>query len=230
MPASNSNPPADRGGPQGRDDERAEPQAAKPLRLFEAFGIEVEYMLVDAETLDVAPAADALLEAAAGKLTDEFENGDVAWTNELALHVIEFKCNGPRPSLVGLGEAFAANVALANAKLDRDGRRLMPTAMHPWMDPADVVLWPHGSARDLRGLRPHLRLQGPRLGQSAEHAHQPAVPRRRGVRPAARRDPVPAADPAGPRRELADHRRRAERRPRQPARRLPRQLRGGSRR
>ena len=99
-------------------------------------------MLVDGETLDVAPAADALLEAAAGKLTDEFLNGDVAWNNELALHVIELNCNGPRPSLDGLGAAFAANVRLANEKLGREGLRLMPTAMHPWMDPNDVQLWP----------------------------------------------------------------------------------------
>jgi carboxylate-amine ligase len=136
MPASNSNPPPDPLSDEG---------PARELRLFEAFGLEVEYMLVDGERLDVAPAADELLEAAAGELTDEFENGDVAWNNELALHVIEFKCNGPRPSLAGLGRAFADNVKLANAKLGRSGLRLMPTAMHPWMDPNDVKLWPHGT-------------------------------------------------------------------------------------
>jgi hypothetical protein len=128
MPANNSNLPADR-----------------PLGLFAAFGLEVEYMLVDADTLDIAPAADQLLEAAAGELTDEWQNGEVAWNNELALHVIELKCNGPRPSLAGLGKAFAANVALANDKLGREGLRLMPTAMHPFMDPNRVELWPHGT-------------------------------------------------------------------------------------
>jgi carboxylate-amine ligase len=121
------------------------PPVETPLGLFEAFGIEVEYMLVDAERLDVAPAADQLLEAAAGEHTDEFDNGPVAWNNELALHVIEFKCNGPRPALAGLGEDFAANVRLANDELAREGRRLMPTAMHPWMDPGTVRLWPHGT-------------------------------------------------------------------------------------
>jgi glutamate---cysteine ligase / carboxylate-amine ligase len=132
MPASNSNPP---------------PEAApkRPLGLFAAYGLEAEYMLVDGESLDVAPAADQLLEAAAGELTDEFVNGDVEWNNELALHVVEFKCHGPRPSLDGLGAAFAANVRLANDKLGREGLRLMPTAMHPWMDPNDVKLWPHGT-------------------------------------------------------------------------------------
>ena len=102
-------------------------------------------MLVDGDSLDVAPAADELLEAAAGELTDEFAHGDIAWNNELALHVIEFKCNGPRRTLDGLGAAFAANVRVANDKLGREGLRLMPTAMHPWMDPSGVQLWPHGT-------------------------------------------------------------------------------------
>jgi hypothetical protein len=44
-----------------------------------------------------------------------------------------------------LGAAFAANVKLANDKLGREGLRLMPTAMHPWMDPNTVELWPHGT-------------------------------------------------------------------------------------
>ena len=128
MPESSSNPLPDR-----------------PLGLFEADGLEAEYMRVDGDTLDVAPAADALLDAVAGELTDEWENGDVAWNNELALHVVEFKCNGPRASLDGLGAAFAANVKLANDTLGREGLRLMPTAMHPWMDPNGVRLWPHGT-------------------------------------------------------------------------------------
>lgn len=136
MPKSSSSPPPDTAPPEA---------LPETLHLFDAHGVEVEYMLVDAETLDVAPAVDRLLESAAGELVDEFENGDVAWNNELALHVLELKCNGPRRSLSGLGRAFADNVALANAKLDSAGQRLLPTAMHPWMDPADVVLWPHGT-------------------------------------------------------------------------------------
>jgi gamma-glutamyl:cysteine ligase YbdK (ATP-grasp superfamily) len=148
MPPSNSSAPTDGGGGSPPGDPRAvehDAGAARPLGLFGAYGIELEYMLVSADTLDPAAAADELLEAAAGEHTDEFENGPIAWNNELALHVIEFKCNGPRPSLAGLAEDLAANVKLANSKLDREGRRLMPTAMHPWMDPADVKLWPHGT-------------------------------------------------------------------------------------
>lgn len=42
-----------------------------------------------------------------------------------------------------MAEAFAVNVRLANDKLGQDGLRLMPTAMHPWLDPEDAQLWPH---------------------------------------------------------------------------------------
>src|SRR5262245_53607215 len=125
MPKSSSRPPVEPPAP---------PEALpRTLHLFDAHGIEVEYMLVDAETLDVAPAADELLEAVAGEVVGEFENGDIMWNNELALHVLELNCNGPRRSLAGLGRAFADNVTLANSKLDSAGRRLMGTAMHPWM-------------------------------------------------------------------------------------------------
>jgi carboxylate-amine ligase len=117
-----------------------------PLGLFDAYGVELEYMIVDAETLDVAPAADRLLEAAAGEPTEEHVNGEIAWNNELALHVLELKCNGPRPTLDGLAEAFLGNVAEANDRLSRWRLQLMPSAMHPWMDPREELrLWPHGS-------------------------------------------------------------------------------------
>src|SRR5262247_908205 len=109
MPKSSSSPP-----PKPTAPSEALPET---LHLFDAHGIEVEYMLVDAETLDVAPPADALLEAVAGELVEEFENGDIMWNNELALHVIELNCNGPRRSLAGLGRALADNVVLASSKL-----------------------------------------------------------------------------------------------------------------
>src|SRR5690606_22256769 len=112
-----------------------------PYALFEAVGIELEYMIVDAERLDVVPAADQLLESVAGEPTDEWENGEVAWNNELALHVIELKCNGPRASLAGLADAFQESVALALRTLERRGEE----AMHACMHPATVALCPHGT-------------------------------------------------------------------------------------
>ncbi len=66
------------------------------FHLFQAFGVELEYMIVDRETFRVAPITDRLLEAAAalpGASVDEEEDpehpgsvelGDAAWSNELA--------------------------------------------------------------------------------------------------------------------------------------------------
>jgi len=115
-----------------------------PFRLFEAVGIELEYAIVDRTSLAVRPIADRLLEAASGRITGETLRGALAWSNELALHLVELKTNGPAPGFAGLAAAFQAGVAEANELLEPMGARLMPTAMHPWMDPAaELVLWPH---------------------------------------------------------------------------------------
>ncbi len=114
------------------------------LSLFEGFGIEIEYMIVDRERLDVLPVSDSVLHDAAGSYVNEVERGPLAWSNELALHVIELKTNGPSPTLAGLGSAFQAGVDEVNAVLARGNGMLMPGAAHPWMDPfTETRLWPH---------------------------------------------------------------------------------------
>ena len=116
-----------------------------PLGLFAGYGIEIEHVIVDAETLDVRPIADTVLAEAAGELVEEIERGAVAWSNELALHVLEMKTNGPAPELAGLPAVFSDSVRQLNAILSAHGARLLPTGMHPWMDPArELRLWPHG--------------------------------------------------------------------------------------
>ncbi len=114
------------------------------LHLFEGYGIELEYMIVDAGTLSVLPVADRVLESQAGSLVSEVEVGPLCWSNELVLHVIELKTNGPAVALDGLAEQFQAGVATVNHHLQALGGRLMPSAMHPWMDPhRETRLWPH---------------------------------------------------------------------------------------
>ncbi|MBX7168614.1 MAG: glutamate--cysteine ligase [Pirellulales bacterium] len=116
----------------------------RTLGLFEAYGVEIEYMLVDARTLDVLPATDRVIAAEAGEITSEHDAGALAWSNELALHVIELKTSEPSRSLVGLDQVFHEHVRRINAHLATLGGRLMPTAMHPWMDPwREMRLWPH---------------------------------------------------------------------------------------
>lgn len=118
--------------------------SAPVLHLFEAVGIELEYMIVDAESLDVRPVADEVLARAAGQPAREVERGDVAWSNELVLHVLELKTNGPARDLDGWADRFVCGVREANLLLAEQNCRLLPSAMHPWMDPArDARLWPH---------------------------------------------------------------------------------------
>jgi carboxylate-amine ligase len=115
----------------------------RPLALFEGCRLAVQYMLVDGESLDAASAADELLET----VPAELESGDIGLRHGLALHVVELGCKAPRRTLEGVTDAFAATVRLANGRLGRDGLRLMPTAMHPWLDPSQAALWPHGTER-----------------------------------------------------------------------------------
>ena len=119
-----------------------------PLGLFDAVGIELEYMIVDRDTLDVRPICDELFRAASGEGGCDVEpdgpDGVVSWSNELALHVVELKTQRPVASLDGLNGAFQDHVRRIDALLEPMGARLMPTGMHPWMDPdTETKLWPH---------------------------------------------------------------------------------------
>jgi len=121
--------------------------SAAPLRLFEGYGVELEYAIVERGTLAVLPVADQVLRAAVGAIASDYEDGPVAWSNELVLHVIELKTNGPTPSLAGWAERFLAEVRRIDGILAPLGGRLMPTGMHPTMVPErDTELWPHDAS------------------------------------------------------------------------------------
>lgn len=114
------------------------------LGLFEGFGVEIEYMIVERDTLAVLPVADRLLASVAGEPASEVERGPIAWSNELALHLLELKTNGPAPELAPLPAPFHAEVREADRRLADLGGRLMPGGVHPFMDPGrESRLWPH---------------------------------------------------------------------------------------
>ena len=101
----------------------------KVLSLFQGFGVELEYMIVDKDSLNIKPIADLLLKELAGNVNDDFENGEIAWSNELVM---------------GLSEKFNENVKLANIKLAKHNAILLPTGAHPFMNPLnETVIWPH---------------------------------------------------------------------------------------
>jgi len=115
------------------------------IRAFSGFGIELEYMIVDRDTLAVRPIADLLLHDPHGEVVNEVSHGELAWSNELVAHVVELKTNGPAESLLSLGRRFHQDVLAINQRLAPEGAMLLPTAMHPLFDPAaETRLWPYG--------------------------------------------------------------------------------------
>lgn len=117
------------------------------LHAFAGYGIELEYMIVDRQTLAAMPIADALLRAASGSNGLDVDRGRFGWSNEIVLHLVELKNIRPEPALEPLAAGFQAEVGVIDRLLAPLGARLMPGGMHPWMNPAaDTRLWPHDHA------------------------------------------------------------------------------------
>lgn len=113
--------------------------------LFSRFGVELEYMIVDRDTLDIRPLADRLIHGADDQRKNEIRRGAIRWSNELVSHVIEIKTDGPVTSLQPLAGLFQEGVNDINRQLEPFSARLLAGGMHPWMNPEkETVLWQHG--------------------------------------------------------------------------------------
>ena len=113
-------------------------------KLWQKYGIEMEYMIVDRDTLDVLPRADVVLgKDKNGEQLSDVEHGAIGLSNELVSHVLEFKCAEPVDSLRNLGKTFHHEIVKANETLKSINAMLLPTAAHPFMDPAVMQLWPY---------------------------------------------------------------------------------------
>lgn len=113
--------------------------------LLSVLGIEIEYMLVDTEDLDIQAKSDHLIKALAGKETNEVVlDNDIALSNEFVLHVIELKNNGPKPPHAALVSQFQNAIQNLQPFLKQLHLQLLPTGAHPWMNPLkETKYWPH---------------------------------------------------------------------------------------
>lgn len=112
--------------------------------IFERYGIELEYMVVDRNTFRVLPVTDKIIEKQSGMIQNEISLGPISWSNELVLHVIELKTSEPVSSLYGIADLFHQNILQVNSVLDSFNGILMSGAMHPFMDSnLEMKLWPH---------------------------------------------------------------------------------------
>jgi gamma-glutamyl:cysteine ligase YbdK (ATP-grasp superfamily) len=117
--------------------------------IFSVLGIEIEYMLVDKESLNVQPRSDILLHALAQEWVNEVALGDIAVSNELVMHVLELKNNGPKPPGSAIADQFQKAIEDLQPLLSKHNLQLLPTGAHPWMDPhKETKRWPHGN-RDI---------------------------------------------------------------------------------
>lgn len=114
--------------------------------LFSVIGIEIEYMLVDKLTLNIQPKSDVILSQLAGHLSNEVVLDKIAVSNELVMHVLELKNNGPKPLSAPIADQFQKTLLRVQSCLDEHNLMLLPTGAHPWMRPhRETVRWPHGN-------------------------------------------------------------------------------------
>ena len=112
------------------------------FHLFEVIGVELEYMIVDRDTLDVRPICDELLISESGEVVSDIERGPITWSNELASHVIELKTSRPVENLDQVANQFQSEVLEIQSRLRPMNACLLPTAMHPWMNPfTEMRVW-----------------------------------------------------------------------------------------
>ncbi|MFZ4077515.1 MAG: glutamate-cysteine ligase family protein, partial [Legionellaceae bacterium] len=114
--------------------------------IFSVMGIEIEYMLVDSTDLCVQPKSDVLLKALAGEMVNETILGDIAISNELVMHVLELKNNGPKTPTAPIAQHFQEAIMALQPLLHEHHLMLLPTAAHPFMNPqTQTKRWPHGN-------------------------------------------------------------------------------------
>jgi carboxylate-amine ligase len=114
----------------------------RPYRLFEVIGIELEYAVVDGR-LRARHLVEPLFRKLAGRAVSDVERGAAGFSNELASHVFEIKALEPERSLAAIERHLVQGLRAVQRVLKKDfGARLLPTAMHPFFDPAQGALWP----------------------------------------------------------------------------------------
>jgi gamma-glutamyl:cysteine ligase YbdK (ATP-grasp superfamily) len=118
--------------------------AMSDYSLFSVMGIEIEYMLVNRESLNVSPESDVILHTLAGEQVNQVVLGDIAISNELVMHVLELKTNGPKQPNAALAQQFHQAIQDLQPLLLQHDLQLLPTGAHPWMDPlTETKRWPH---------------------------------------------------------------------------------------
>ncbi|MEZ5277271.1 MAG: glutamate-cysteine ligase family protein [Opitutaceae bacterium] len=119
------------------------------LRLFQKYGLELEYMVVNRSDLAVAPVVDRIMIHQTGEPVGTCVVGQCEVSNELAAHVFELKVPAPIDSITRAESSFVDAIRETNRILSVGDWQLLPGAMHPLMDPVhESTTWAH-EGRDI---------------------------------------------------------------------------------
>lgn len=115
--------------------------------LFSVVGIEIEYMLVDKDNLNVQPKGDRVLrQLADGEQVNEVALDEIAISNELVMHVLELKNNGPASPNAPIAAHFQKTIDKLQPILEQENCMFLPSGAHPWMNPLrETERWPYGN-------------------------------------------------------------------------------------
>ncbi len=117
--------------------------------LFQVYGIESEYVIVNKENLKVENLAEKILRHFhQNRLKNEVKlNDHISISNELVGTLIELKTTYPKNTLQ-FDDVINEAVLCINAFLEQFNTVLMPTGMHPLLDPKkEMYLWNNGNKK-----------------------------------------------------------------------------------
>ncbi len=121
-------------------------RSANP-RAFSVAGMELEYPVVDRD-LNVVSRVEDAFRILAGRPVSDVDLGAVGFSNEIADHVFEIKTSEPVQSLATAEDLLVEGVRRFSALIRNEwDARLLPTGMHPWMDPRRGKLWTRSNLR-----------------------------------------------------------------------------------
>jgi glutathione synthase/RimK-type ligase-like ATP-grasp enzyme/gamma-glutamyl:cysteine ligase YbdK (ATP-grasp superfamily) len=121
--------------------------AKQHYRPFAVAGMELEYAVVDRDLNAISLVEDAF-RVLAGRATSDVDLGSIGFSNEIADHVFELKTQAPVRSLRQAEDALVEGVRrFADVLREQFDARLLPTGMHPWLDPRKAKLWTRSNSR-----------------------------------------------------------------------------------
>jgi glutathione synthase/RimK-type ligase-like ATP-grasp enzyme len=131
--------------PRAQSSRRA--TAHRHYRPFQVAGLELEYAVVDRDLNAVSLVEDAF-RAITGRPTSDIELERCGFSNEIADHVFEVKTLAPTRRLRDAEDALVEGIGRFSEVLRSEfGARLLPTGMHPWLDPGKARLWTRSNSR-----------------------------------------------------------------------------------